>query len=215
MLLDQRGSGNSRPVAELRENTTQHLIADIETLCSHLGVEQWHIVFGGSWGSTLAIAYAQAHPGKVNALVVRGVFLGEEWEFDWTVRGTGPAHLFPEEWEKFLTYLPEPDRSDPLAAYHRLLTSEDPSTMLAAAKAWNRWESSISYLVPPEDVYAKEDEEDWNLQHARVETHYFVNGNFLRGDQALLKKENMERINHIPSKSSASMPKLRETAYPI
>lgn len=200
VLVDQRGSGKSRPVAELRENTTQLLIADIETLRSRLGIDQWHIVFGGSWGSTLSLAYAQEHPDKVHALVIRGVFLGEEWEFDWTLRGTGPAHLFPEEWEKFLYYLPEQDRADPLAAYHKLLTSDDAKTRLQAAKAWNRWESSISYLVPPEDVYSKEDEEDWNLQHARVETHYFVNGNFLRGDKLLLKKENMERIAHIPSK---------------
>ncbi|ETN44391.1 prolyl aminopeptidase [Cyphellophora europaea CBS 101466] len=199
VLLDQRGSGKSTPVAELRENTTQLLISDIELLRSRLGISSWDIVFGGSWGSTLSLAYAQAHPDKVRHLVLRGIFLGEEWEFDWTLRGAGAALLFPDCWETFLSHLPEDERKDPLAAYHKLLTAEDPETRLKAARSWNNWEISISNLVPPPDAFEKADDDDWNLQHARVETHYFVNGNFLRGDRALLKKENMDKIARIPA----------------
>lgn len=200
ILMDQRGGGKSRPVAEIRDNTTQLLIADIETLREKLQIAKWSMVFGGSWGSTLSLAYAQAHPEAVGTLVLRGIFLGEEWEFDWTLRGHGSAVLFPDHWENFVQALPEDKRNDPPKAYHELLISEDRETALNAAKHWNRWELSISTLTLADDAYEKLDDEDWNLQHARIEAHYFLNGCFLRDDKRLLRKENIERISHIPSK---------------
>lgn len=200
VLMDQRGGGKSRPVAELQENTTQLLVADIETLRNHLEISKWAVVFGGSWGSTLSLAYAETHPDVVGALVLRGIFLGEEWEFDWTLRGQGPAVLFPDRWEDFIQHLPEDQQNDPPKAYYKLLTSEQREIALEASRHWNRWELSISTLVLAEDAYAKLDEEDWNLQHARIEAHYFVNGCFLRDEKRLLNKENIDRIAHIPSK---------------
>lgn len=216
VLMDQRGGGKSRPVAELRENTTQLLVADIETLREHLEITKWAVVFGGSWGSTLSLAYAQTHPDVVGALVIRGIFLGEQWEADWTLRGIGPAVLFPDRWEDFIQALPEEERDDPLKAYHALLTSDHRETALTAARHWNRWEMSISTLVLADNAYDNLEEEDWNLQHARIEVHYFTNGCFLRDEKRLLKKENIERIAHIPSKCSllSAVPTLSDrTAY--
>ncbi|KAK5092122.1 hypothetical protein LTR70_005087 [Exophiala xenobiotica] len=198
VLIDQRGGGKSRPVAEVRENTTQLLIADIETLRTKLSIESWDVVFGGSWGSTLSLAYAQAHPTVVRALVLRGIFLGMNWEFDWTLRGGGASTLFPDRWADFVGYLPEDKRSDPMKAYHELLMSEGHATSLKAAWHWNRWELSVSTLTLAEDAYAKLDDEDWCLQHARIEAHYFVNENFSAGDKAILRPENIERIKNIP-----------------
>lgn len=197
--MDQRGGGKSTPAAELCENTTQLLVSDIEALRTKLQIAKWHIVFGGSWGSTLSLAYAQTHPDSVGALVLRGIFLGEAWEADWTLRGTGAAVMFPDAWDKFIEYLSPEQREDPLASYHKLLLSDDPETQLRASRPWNRWESSVSYLELPEDAFAKDDNDVWNLQHARMEAHYFVNGCFLRDDKALMKKENIDRIANIPS----------------
>lgn len=191
-------------MAEVRENTTQLLIADIETLRTKLSIESWDVVFGGSWGSTLSLAYAQAHPMVVRALVLRGIFLGTNWEFDWTLRGGGASTLFPDRWADFVGYLPEDKRGDPMKAYHELLMSEDHATSLKAAWHWNRWELSVSTLTLAEDAYAKLDDEDWCLQHARIEVHYFVNANFLAGDKAILRSENVERIKNIPSKCSCN-----------
>jgi len=197
--MDQRGSGKSTPVAEIRENTTQLLIADIETLREKLEIPRWSMVFGGSWGSTLSLAYAEAHPEAVGSLVLRGIFLGEEWEFDWTLRGQGSAVLFPDRWEDFIQFLSEEKRNDPPKAYHELLVSEDRETALTAAKNWNRWEMSISTLLLAENAFEKLGDGDWNLQHARIESHYFLNGCFLRDEKRLLRKENLEKITHIPS----------------
>lgn len=147
----------------------------------------------------MSLAYAESHPEAVGALILRGIFLGVEWEFNWTLRGQGPAVLFPQEWEEFLSFLPEEDRADPTKRYHEILHGEDRKLALKAAAAWNKWELDISYLVPPENLYEKAQDEDWNLQHAKIETHYFVNGCFLRGDKELLKKENIDRLQDIPS----------------
>lgn len=198
ILFDQRGAGKSTPVAELRENTTQHLIEDIETLRRLAGIDKWHMVFGGSWGSTLALAYAQAHPGVVGSLVLRGILLGAKEEFDVLYRGHVSDLFFPEEYAEFMDFLPEHDRGDPLLAYHKLMTSDDMKTKLAAGKAFNKLEMKLSQLVAPPDLLEKLDDDDWVLAHAGLETHYFTNDCFLTPGQ-LLDEKNVEAIRHIPS----------------
>lgn len=213
--MDQRGAGRSRPVAEVRENTTQLLVIDIETLRTKLAIQKWDVVFGGSWGSTLSLAYAQAHPTIVRTLVLRGIFLGMEWEFDWTLRGGGASTIFPDRWADFVGYLPEDKRSNPMKAYHELLMSQDRATSLEAAWHWNRWELSVSTLTLAEDAYAKLEDEEWCLQHARIEVHYFVNGNFLAGNKAILRPENIERIKNIPSKCLYNLQRYVSMTSPI
>lgn len=198
VLLDQRGAGKSRPVAELRENTTQHLIDDIEVLRQHIGIKKWHVVFGGSWGSTLALAYAQAHPDAVGSLVLRGIFLVRKSELDMFYKGGTSQPFYPEEYEQWLHYLPESERNDPVAGYYKLLTSDDEKTRLSAARTFNRLEMRLSTVVAPADVYERLQDDDWVLSHARIETHYFVNGAFLKPRQ-LLNEDNLQAIQHIPS----------------
>ncbi|MGB3772828.1 MAG: prolyl aminopeptidase [Rhodococcus sp. (in: high G+C Gram-positive bacteria)] len=198
MLFDQRGCGNSTPHvadgADLSVNTTGRSIADMEALREHLGVDTWS-VFGGSWGSTLSLAYAQAHPSRVTSLVLRGIFLLRESEIDWYYRG-GAGHLFPEQWEKFLAPVPEADRgSDPVEVYHRLLHSPDADTALEAAVAWSSWEAATSTLLPKPERIAQNSEARFALAFSRIENHYFVNRGFL-GDNELL--QNMGAIAHIP-----------------
>lgn len=202
VLMDQRGAGKSRPVAELRENTTQHLVSDIETLRTKLGIEKWHIVFGGSWGSTLTLAYAQSHPEACGALVIRGVFLCMDWEFDWTLNGGGAATMFPDRWADFINFLPEEKRAEPVKAYNELLFGDmekDRERIIAAASSWNRWELSISFLLLADDAFEKLEDDEWLLQHARIEAHYFANGGFLRDGKEILNEKNIARIKNIPT----------------
>lgn len=201
VLLDQRGSGKSRPVAELRENTTQLLISDIEELRTKLGIEKWHLVFGGSWGSTLSLAYAEAHPEACGNLVLRGIFLCSDWEFEWTMAGGGAAFMFPDHWADFVNYLPEDKRANPAQAYNDILFGDmdtDRARIVEAARSWNRWELAISFLLLADDAFVKLDDEDWLLQHARMEAHYFAHGGFLRDGKEILNEENIARIKHIP-----------------
>ena len=201
ILFDQRGSGRSRPPAELRDNTSQHLVNDIEALRKYFRISKWHIVFGGSWGSTLALLYAQTYPEVVRSLVLRGVFT-MRWEEMGFMRGfDGAARLFPELHEEFIHHLPVHERGDPYPAYHRRLTSENYDTRLAAAKAWNKWELGISQLVPTVKTFANLEDDVWCLQHARMEVHYESNGGFMEEGQ-LLKTENVERIRHMPCMST-------------
>ena len=200
VLLDQRGSGLSRPVAEIKENTTQLLVQDIETLRSKLGIRKWHMVFGGSWGSTLALAYAEAHPQAVGSIVLRGVFFGERQEVDKMNNGSMAGQLWPQEFEEFLAYLPEDKRSDPLTAFHQLITGNDREKANEAARVWNKWEMGVSRLLVPDDAYDKLDEADWCIQHATLEMHYFVNGCFFE-DQQLYR--NLHKLKDIPSKSGS------------
>lgn len=197
VLLDQRGSGKSEPAAEIQENTSQLLVADIETLRNHLGIEKWHMVFGGSWGSTLTLLYAQTHPESCRSLVLRGIFTVRKSELDFVMSPNGTAHVFPEEYEKMVNYLSPEDRTDPLVGYYKLLVSDDYQTRLQAAKAWNRWELTCSQLLPDPKGYEKLDDDRWNLQHSRMESHFFINNGFLEAGQ-LLKPENLKRIAHIP-----------------
>jgi proline iminopeptidase len=194
VLFDQRGCGKSRPHASLVDNTTWHLVSDIEALREHLGIERW-LVFGGSWGSTLALAYAQRHPERVTELVLRGIFLLRAFELRWFYQ-EGAGWLFPDAWENYLAPIPEAERDDMIAAYHRRLTSSDPALQRAAARAWSVWEASTSFLHHDSVHVAHAAEDDFSLAFARIECHYFVNGGFLDRETQLV--DEVARIRHVP-----------------
>jgi proline iminopeptidase len=195
VVFDQRGCGKSEPYASLVDNTTWHLVADIEALRTHLGIETWQ-VFGGSWGSTLALAYAQNHPERVTELVLRGIFMLRRSELEWFYQ-SGADQLFPDAWEHYLEPIPEVERGDLMSAYYRRLTSDDPNVRRAAARAWSIWEGSTSYLVQDLDHIARTGEDDFAVAFARIECHYFVHGGFFETDGQLL--QNVDRIRHIPA----------------
>ena len=194
VLFDQRGCGKSSPHASLVDNTTWDLVDDVEKLRAHLGIDRWQ-VFGGSWGSTLALAYAEAHPTRVTELVLRGIFLIRKQEIDWFYQ-RGASALFPDAWEKYLEPIPEEEQGDLLAAYHRRLTSDDPAVRQRAARAWSVWEGSTSCLVPNQDLIDKTAGDDFSLAFARIECHYFVHGAFLKGRELLA---NVDKIRGIPA----------------
>lgn len=195
IVFDQRGCGRSRPHASLEANTTWHLVADMETLRRELGINRW-LVFGGSWGSTLALAYAQAHPETVTELVLRGIFLLRPEEIHWFYQ-EGASALYPDSWEAYLAPIPKEEQDDLLNAFHRRLTSNDEAIRLAAARAWSVWEASASFLIQNQDFMDKLDAPDAALAMARIECHYFVNGGFFESPNQLL--ENIDRIRHIPA----------------
>jgi proline iminopeptidase len=195
VLFDQRGCGRSRPHAELTDNTTWDLVADIECLREHLGIERWQ-VFGGSWGSTLALAYAQTHPDRVTELVLRGIFLLRRWELEWFYQH-GCDAIFPDAWEAYLEPIPLVERGDLISAYYRRLTSPDAKIRLAAAKAWSIWEGSTIFLHQDPAHIASCGEDEFALAFARIECHYFVNGGFLRSEDQLLR--NVEKLRKIPA----------------
>ncbi|WP_040806527.1 prolyl aminopeptidase [Nocardia concava] len=198
VLFDQRGCGRSTPHiadgASLEHNTTWHLVDDIERLRTHLGVERW-LVFGGSWGSTLALSYAQTHPDRVTELVLRGIFLLRRKEIDWYYNGSA-GYVYPDEWEKFLAPVPEAERGkDLVEVYHRLLHSPDAALATDAAVAWSTWEGATSSLLPQPDRVAETADPRFALAFARIENHYFVNHGFLDEGQLL---RDIDRIAHIP-----------------
>ncbi len=198
VLFDQRGCGRSTPHladgASLAANTTWHLVADIEALRAHLGVERWQ-VFGGSWGSTLALAYAQKHPERVTEMVLRGVFLLRRTEIDWYYNGAA-GNVYPDEWEKFLAPVPPAERDrDLVEVYHRLLHSPDPEVATAAAVAWSTWEGATSSLLPQPDRVAETGDPRFALAFARIENHYFRHGGFLDEGQLL---RDIDAVAHIP-----------------
>ncbi len=193
MLFDQRGAGRSTPHAELRQNTTWDLVADIEAIREHLGIRRW-LVFGGSWGSTLALAYAQTHPERVSALVLRGVFLCRAHEIQWFYQ-QGARRLFPDYWEDFERPVEPAQRADMLAAYHALLTGDDELRRLAAAKAWSIWEGRTATLSSDAKVAAHFAQPHVALSMARIECHYFMHDAFLRPNQLL---EDAARLDGIP-----------------
>lgn len=196
VLFDQRGAGKSTPHACLEENTTWDLVADIERLRELLGIDRW-LVFGGSWGSTLSLAYAVTHPERVTALVLRGIFLCRGNEIDWFYEeGHGASAVFPDVWEEYVRIIPESERGDMLRAYHRRLMSNDEGVQLEAAKAWSVWEGSTSKLFPDPNLIHRAGEEHFALALARIECHYFVNNVFFPTDNFLL--ENVDKIRHIP-----------------
>jgi proline iminopeptidase len=183
VLFDQRGSGRSTPHAGLERNTTWDLVADIERIRELLGIDEW-LVFGGSWGSTLALAYAETHPSRVTALVLRGIFLCRPEEIHWFYQ-EGANRVFPDYWRDFLAPIPEPEQGDLLHAYHRRLTGDDEAVKLAAAKAWSVWEGRCATLLPDAGIREAFADPRMALSLARIESHYFVNQSFLRPNQLL------------------------------
>jgi proline iminopeptidase len=183
LLFDQRGCGRSTPHASLEANTTWHLVADIERLREMAGFERW-MVFGGSWGSTLSLAYAQTHPERVTELVLRGIFTFGRSELDWLYR-YGASEIFPDKWEAFLAPIPEDERGDLVAAYQRRLTGDDPAERLAAAKAWSRWEAETVTLLPNPSVIEAHTSDDFAIAIARIENHYMVNRGWLEEGQLI------------------------------
>ncbi|HEY3797807.1 MAG TPA: prolyl aminopeptidase [Caulobacteraceae bacterium] len=194
VLFDQRGCGKSRPNASLQDNTTWTLVEDIERLRMRLGIEKW-TVFGGSWGSTLAIAYAILHPERVESLVLRGVFLLTERELGWFYQD-GASMLFPDAWERFRAPIPEAERGDMISAYHKRLTHHDRRVQAEAAAAWSQWEGDTISLRGPEARPAKFNEVDFAIAFARIECHFFANRGFFDHDGWLLK--NIGKIAKIP-----------------
>ena len=194
LLFDQRGCGKSTPFAELEHNTTQHLIADIELLREKCGIEQWQ-VFGGSWGSTLALAYAQAYPQRVTELVLRGIFMCRRFELEWFYQ-EGASHIFPDIFEEYRNFIPETERGDLMAAYYKRLTGSDKQLQLNAARMWTYWEKATSRLLLDEKLSSKSEKPEFALPFARIECHYFNNGAFMEEGQLL---RDAHKIIHIPT----------------
>jgi proline iminopeptidase len=192
VIYDQRGAGRSAPLGELRENSTTHLIADIERLRRHLGIERWTL-FGGSWGSTLCLAYAETHPAQVRALVLRGIFLCRPSEIQWFLYGI--RTVFPEAWRSFAGFLPEPERGDLLAGYYRRLIDPDPAVHMPAARAWSIYEGACSTLMPSPDTVAAFGEDRMALGLSRIEAHYFTHHLYGREDDLV---RHVGRIRHVP-----------------
>jgi proline iminopeptidase len=195
VVFDQRGAGRSRPAASLENNTTWDLVADIEKLRSHLDINRWQ-VFGGSWGSTLALAYAQQHPEAVTELVLRGVFMLRPKELHWFYQ-EGASRLFPDYWQDYIAPIPVAERDDLIAAHHKRLTGDDRESMLASARAWSVWEGVTSNLLVSEAAVGRFQSDDFALALARIESHYFVHGGFLDHPNQLL--DNVDRIRNIPA----------------
>jgi proline iminopeptidase len=195
ILFDQRGCGKSTPHAELTDNTTWHLVSDIETLREHLGIEQW-AVFGGSWGSTLALTYAISHPNRVKALILRGIFLCRPHEIDWFYQ-KGASYVYPDYWEDYVRVIPASEQDDMVSAYYKRLTSPIPEIRLEAAKAWSKWEAATSKLLYSEENVQEFDNPEMALAFARIECHYFINKIFFDNPDFIL--ENIREIRHIPT----------------
>ncbi|MCA8931951.1 MAG: prolyl aminopeptidase, partial [Rhodospirillaceae bacterium] len=191
-VFDQRGAGRSRPLGEIAENTTDHLVADVEALREHLGIERWH-VFGGSWGSTLALAYAEAHPDRCASIILRGIFLMRRREIDWFLYGMGT--IFPEAWRQFAHHIPPEERHDLLEAYYQRLIDRDPRVHMPAARAWSLYEGACSTLLPNPDNLAAASEDTHAIGLARIEAHYFRN-NVLTPETRLL--DDIDKIRKIP-----------------
>ncbi|MEW8232286.1 MAG: prolyl aminopeptidase [Candidatus Thiodiazotropha endolucinida] len=192
VLFDQRGCGHSTPHASLEANTTWDLVGDIERIRQQLNIEQW-LLFGGSWGSTLALAYAQSHPDRVTGMVLRGIFLCRDEEISWFYQH-GASRVFPDYWEDFIAPIPQQERDDLLHAYHRRLSGENDIDRMAAAKAWSVWEGRTASLHPNPAVVSFFSDPHTALSLARIECHYFVNHAFLRPNQLLLESDRLADI---------------------
>jgi proline iminopeptidase len=195
ILFDQRGSGRSTPHAELKENTTWDLILDIETLREKFSIEKW-FVFGGSWGSTLSLAYAETHPDRALGLILRGIFLTRKKELSWFYQ-YGASEIYPDFWERYRDEIPVAERDDMMSAYYTRLTSDDEKTRISAAKAWSVWEGSTSKLFPDAELINHWEDANEALALARIECHYFMNNSFFPTENYLI--ENVDKIRHIPT----------------
>ncbi len=194
VLFDQRGCGRSAPHAELRENTTWDLVSDMEQLRKHLGIERWQLL-GGSWGSTLSLAYAQSHPERISELILRGIFTLRRAELEWFYQ-EGCSWVFPDAFEAYLAPIPEDERGDMIAAYHKRLTGDDAQARLEAARAWSIWEGTTLSLLPDNTRIRHFAQDDYALAFARIECHYFINGGFFDRDDQLIA--NAGRLKGIP-----------------
>ncbi|NQZ01919.1 MAG: prolyl aminopeptidase [Bdellovibrionales bacterium] len=195
LLFDQRGAGLTTPHASLEDNTTWKLVEDTEAMREHFGIEKW-IVFGGSWGSTLSMVYAETHPERVKALVLRGLFMCRKQEIDWFYQ-EGASRLFPEAFEVYREFIPKEEQNDLVAAYYKRLTSDDRALQLAAAKHWSTWEGSTSQLLPEKDFVEGYGEPEFALAFARIECHYFTNAIFLGEDEWILNQAH--KLKDIPT----------------
>ncbi len=193
ILFDQRGAGKSKPHASLEDNTSTHLVEDLEKIREFLEIDKW-VVFGGSWGSTLSLLYAQTHPDRVLGLILRGIFLAREADVQWFYQG-GAARIFPEAWQHFLEPIPENERDDLVGAYYQRLTSDNEIVRMGAAKAWSIWEGCAATLMPDRQIVSHFSDPHIALSIARIECHYFHHQSFLKPDQLL---QNMNIISHIP-----------------
>ncbi|MGE0632704.1 MAG: prolyl aminopeptidase [Pseudobdellovibrionaceae bacterium] len=196
ILFDQRGCGQSTPHADLRENTTWDLVSDIEKIRSHLGIQKWHL-FGGSWGSTLALAYAITHPEKVSSMVLRGIFLCRPSELKWFYQ-EGASQMFPDFWDKYFDFIPSEERGDFIKAYYKRLTSDNLDLRLQASRVWSKWEAATSRLIPKVEAVDAFEDPHMALAFARIECHYFINNAFFKTDNWIL--ENTKKIEHIPTR---------------
>ena len=194
IIFDQRGCGQSTPYAELKENTTWDLVSDIEKLRQHLDIDKWAI-FGGSWGSTLALTYSQTHPDSCKSLILRGIFMLRTSEINWFYQ-EGASYIYPDAWQEYLKPIPVEERGDLLAAFYKRLTSEDKAVRLEAARAWSVWEASTSKLIPSTASKQRFGMAEFAEAFARIECHYFVNKGFFERENLLL--ENIDRIRHLP-----------------
>ncbi len=194
IMFDQRGCGKSTPFAELEENTTWDLVSDIEKIRNHLSIDKW-VVFGGSWGSTLSLAYSQTHPDSCKGLILRGIFLVRKKELDWFYQ-EGASNIFPDRWESFLEPIPVEKRDNLMQAYYEILTGEDHSKKIEAAKAWSTWEGSTVKLLEDENFISDFSDDKFAEAFARIECHYFMNNCWFNSDNHLI--ENMHKIKHIP-----------------
>lgn len=195
ILFDQRGCGQSTPYAELKENTTWDLVEDIEKLRNHLNIQKW-IVFGGSWGSTLSLLYAETHPERVRGLVLRGIFLCRKREINWFYQD-GASFIFPDVWQTYRDAIPMgPEREDFVKAYYKRLTDPDRNVRIPAAKAWSMWEGATSRLIPDAKMVENFGTDEFAEAFARIECHYFINGIWMRNDNQII--EDVHRIRHIP-----------------
>lgn len=195
ILFDQRGCGQSQPTAELHDNTTWHLVNDMEVIRHHLGVERW-LIFGGSWGSTLSLTYAITHPERCMGLVLRGIFMLRPQELHWFYEG-GASTIFPDYWEDFVAPIPPEERGSMIKAYYKRLTSDDAAIQLHAAKTWAHWEVRTSRLYIPGDYLGRFDHAPEALAFSRIECHYFVHNGFFDSESWIL--ENIHKIRHIPA----------------
>jgi len=194
VLMDQRGCNRSTPFACLEENTTWDLVADIEKLREHLKIEKW-VVFGGSWGSTLSLAYGETHPERVKALILRGIFLVRDSELKWLYQD-GASHIFPDYWDGYLEPIPENERGDMITAYYKRLSGDNEEEKLRCAKAWTKWEEAISHLYISQKKIDMSEDLHFAAAFARIECHYFINKGFFNSPNYLL--DNIDKIRHIP-----------------
>lgn len=194
ILMDQRGSGKSKPSACLEDNNTWALVEDIEKLRKHLNIEKW-VVFGGSWGSTLSLAYSETYPKCVKALILRGIFMLRDSEIKWFYQD-GASHIYPDFWDGYLEPIPLKERNNMIEAYYKRLTGDNEDEKLRCAKSWSKWENSTSKLFVDEEMIKKSDDDFWSLAFARIECHYFVNKGFFKSPTQLL--DNVDKIRNIP-----------------